>query len=289
MANLADRVKETSTTTGTGTLSLAGAVAGYRSLVAGIGTGNQCYYCIEHQTAAEWEVGIGTVTDASPDTLSRTTVLASSNGGSLVNLSAGTKNVFVTYPAGRAVLLDVNNVFTVSQTFNGEIVVKNGAAGAITLKVWDSGDADIDGLHPGSQFGGLILAGSSGHLTLALRENDNNDGFAIISGGGNYATDPTYDTLVLFASAFGNVGIGVNTFGAGASGVLGIGNAAVVPTSSPANMIQVYAKDSSAGSANSTLSIRTEQAVETIGTFTPSHKLRIWINEVEYWIQLDAV
>lgn len=99
MALVADRVKETSSTTGTGTINLAGAVSNFQGFVAGIGTGNQCYYSIIHQTVAEWEVGIGTVTDAAPDTLSRTTVLASSNAGALVNFSAGTKDVFVTIPA----------------------------------------------------------------------------------------------------------------------------------------------------------------------------------------------
>lgn len=96
---IADRVYETTTTTGTGTVNLAGAVPSYRTFVAGVGTGDSCYYCIQHQSADEWEVGIGTVTDASPDTLSRTTILASTNGGAAVNFSAGTKNVFVVLPA----------------------------------------------------------------------------------------------------------------------------------------------------------------------------------------------
>ena len=93
-----DRVKETSTTTGTGTFSLAGAETGYEGFVAGIGTGNTTYYAIELNSAGEFEVGIGTVTDASPDTLSRTTIISSSNSDSLVNFSAGTKNVFCTLP-----------------------------------------------------------------------------------------------------------------------------------------------------------------------------------------------
>lgn len=96
---LADRVKETTTTTGTGTINLDGTSSGFRTFVAGIGTTNTCFYCISHRSADEWEVGIGTVTDASPDTLSRTTVLASSNSGSLVNFSAGTKDVFNCDPA----------------------------------------------------------------------------------------------------------------------------------------------------------------------------------------------
>ena len=94
---LADRVKETTTTTGTGTVTLLGASTGYQSFSA-IGNGNTTYYTIAGQTGSEWEVGIGTYTSAGT-TLARTTVIASSNSGSLVNFSAGTKDVFVTYPA----------------------------------------------------------------------------------------------------------------------------------------------------------------------------------------------
>jgi hypothetical protein len=96
---LADRVQETTTTTGTGTVTLAGAVSGYQTF-ASVGDGNSTYYTIAG--GAEWEVGIGTYT-ASGTTLSRTTVISSSNSGSLVNFSAGTKNVFVTYPAARSI------------------------------------------------------------------------------------------------------------------------------------------------------------------------------------------
>jgi hypothetical protein len=98
---LKDRVQETTTTTGTGTLTLGGAVTGYQAFSA-IGNANTTYYTIA-STSAEWEVGIGTYT-TSGTTLSRDTVLASSNSGSLVNLSAGTKNVFVTYPSSFSVV-----------------------------------------------------------------------------------------------------------------------------------------------------------------------------------------
>ena len=101
---LADRVKETTTTTGTGTVTLAGAVTGYQTFAA-VGNANTTYYTIASQTSSDWEVGIGTYT-SSGTTLSRTTVISSSNGGSLVNFSAGTKDVFVTYPAGRSVYAD---------------------------------------------------------------------------------------------------------------------------------------------------------------------------------------
>jgi hypothetical protein len=92
-----DRVQETTTTTGTGAVSLLGAVSGYQSFGA-IGNANTTYYCIAGQTTSEWEVGIGTYTAAGAS-LSRDTVLSSSNSGSLVAFSAGTKSVFVTYPS----------------------------------------------------------------------------------------------------------------------------------------------------------------------------------------------
>ena len=103
---LADRVKETTTTTGTGTVTLAGASTGFQSFSA-IGNGNNTYYTIAGQGTAEWEVGIGTYT-SSGTTLSRDTVLASSNAGSLVNFSSGTKDVFVTQPAETTVVSSNN-------------------------------------------------------------------------------------------------------------------------------------------------------------------------------------
>lgn len=114
---LKDRVKETSTTTGTGTITLAGAVSGYQSFSA-IGNTNSTYYTIAGQGTTEWEVGIGTYT-SSGTTLSRDTVLASSNSGSLVNFSAGTKDVFCDYPAGRAVIGGegyVENSYTINNS-----------------------------------------------------------------------------------------------------------------------------------------------------------------------------
>ena len=103
---LNDRVKETSTTTGTGTLNLAGASVGFVTFVAGIGNSNTTYYAINAQGTSNWEVGIGTVTDATPDTLARTTVLSNSLGNtSKINFS-GTLDVFCTMPASKSVYLD---------------------------------------------------------------------------------------------------------------------------------------------------------------------------------------
>jgi len=96
---LADRVKETTTTTGTGTVTLLGASTGFQSFAI-IGNANTTYYTIASQSGSEWEVGIGTYT-SSGTTLARTTVLSNSSATqpSALSFSAGTKDVFVTYPA----------------------------------------------------------------------------------------------------------------------------------------------------------------------------------------------
>ena len=136
---LNDRVKETTTTTGTGTVNLAGAETGFESFVAGIGNSNTCYYAIVHQTADEFEVGLGTVTDATPDTLARTTIISSSNSDSAVNFSAGTKDVFCTLPASKAVVEDANNNITTPNGDNGlglgTDTVPHGGVGAAKLAI----------------------------------------------------------------------------------------------------------------------------------------------------------
>ncbi|MCL2923705.1 MAG: tail fiber domain-containing protein [Trichodesmium sp. MAG_R04] len=135
---LNDRVKETTTTTGTGTLNLAGAATNFETFVAGIGDGNTVYYAIVHQSAAEFEVGLGTVTDATPDTLSRTTILSSSNSDSAVNFSSGTKDVFCTLPASKTVFEDASSNVTLPGTIT--------AVGTSVFTNLDiSGDVDVDG------------------------------------------------------------------------------------------------------------------------------------------------
>lgn len=122
-----DRVKETTTTTGTGTVTLAGAATGFQSFSA-IGNANNTYYCIAGQTGSEWEVGIGTYT-SSGTTLSRDTVLASSSGGSKVSFSAGTKDVFVTYPASYATFSAAGAVTENFTTFTGTYTLTSGKNG----------------------------------------------------------------------------------------------------------------------------------------------------------------
>ena len=124
---LADRVKETTTTAGTGTITLAGAATGFQSFAV-IGNGNTTFYTIAGQTGNEWEVGVGTYT-SSGTTLARTTVLSNSAGTqpSALSFSAGPKDVFVTYPAGYAVAS--TNVGTA-----GQLLTSNGTGVAPTFQ-----------------------------------------------------------------------------------------------------------------------------------------------------------
>uniref|UniRef100_UPI004047E752 beta strand repeat-containing protein n=1 Tax=Shewanella sp. TaxID=50422 RepID=UPI004047E752 len=151
---LKDRVKQTTTTAGTGTITLSGTVTGFSDFSV-IGDGNTTYYAIVNTAAGEWEVGYGTYT-ASGTTLTRTTVLESSNSGSLVNFSAGAKDVFVTYPAEKAVAQDNSGNVVISgnvqaTTFSGALsgnastATKLATARSIGLTGDVSGSANFDG------------------------------------------------------------------------------------------------------------------------------------------------
>src|SRR5210317_1107295 len=150
-----DRVKETSTTTGTGTFDLAGAVSGFESFVAGIGNSNTTYYSIVNENG-EFEVGLGTITDAATDTLSRDTIISSSNSDSAVDFGAGTKNVFCTLPASKAVILDSS----------GNIVANNGS-NLTNLNA----DNLASGTIPDARFPATLPAASGVNLTALNASN----------------------------------------------------------------------------------------------------------------------
>jgi hypothetical protein len=105
-----DRVQENTNSIGTGTIDLDGAVPGFESFISAIGNGNDTYYTIAFPDQSEFEVGVGTVTSGSPNTLSRDSIISSSNGDALVNFSAGVKTVICTLPASKAILINTSNI-----------------------------------------------------------------------------------------------------------------------------------------------------------------------------------
>lgn len=195
---LNDRVKETTTSTGTGTVNLAGAETGFETFVAGVGNTNTTYYAIVHQSAAEFEVGLGTVSDSSPDTLSRTTILSSSNSDSAVNFSAGTKDVFCTLPASKAVHEDASGNVTLPGTLDvdGGITVDNItidgteidlSSGSFTLDVADDIILDANGgsisLKDNGTEIGLFTLDNSGYFDIFSSVSDNDLRIRVNDGG----------------------------------------------------------------------------------------------------------
>jgi hypothetical protein len=161
---LYDRVRETSTIVGTGTATLLGAVPGYQSFSV-VGNANTTYYCIFNTGTTEWEVGIGTYT-SSGTTLSRTTILASSNSGSAVSFTAGTKDVFVTYPAGYTAFA-TNNATQAS----GQVLTSNGTGVGPTWQA--AAGATITGTTATGTYYLVGTTSTSGSLTVASISNTN--------------------------------------------------------------------------------------------------------------------
>jgi len=165
---LNDRVKETSTTTGTGNISLAGAVSGFQTFVAGIGNSNTTYYAIVNDSGTEFEVGVATVNDASPDTISGRTnanVFESSNSDNVVDFSAGTKTVFCTLPASKAVFEDADNHVTLPHDLfieGGLIDLKNDGGAVSQIKFY----CESSNAHAQTLIGAPHSEAASNTLTL---------------------------------------------------------------------------------------------------------------------------
>ena len=137
-----DRVKETTSTTGTGTLTLGGAVTGFQTFTSVLSNGDTTYYAIFESSTGEFEVGLGTFT-SSGTTLARTTVLESSNSGSAINLTAGAADVFITQPAEKAVYLDSSGHIAAADGRNVTNVAASTAATLATAR--DIGGVSFDG------------------------------------------------------------------------------------------------------------------------------------------------
>lgn len=185
---LKDRVQETSTTEGTGPFTLNGAVTGFNSFSV-IGNGNTTYYTIT-TSGSEFEIGIGTYT-SSGTSLSRDTVLASSNSNNLVNFTAGTKNVFVTYPADKSVNLNSDNNLdltgkSIISTSNGNITIAPNGTGDVyldadTLRI---GDSNANSTITTNGTGDLILNTNSGTDSGSITIQDASNGNIILAPNG---------------------------------------------------------------------------------------------------------
>jgi hypothetical protein len=185
-----DRVFETTLTTGTGTITLDGAVAGYRRFVDAVGDGSTCYYAIIDETNSDWEIGVGTVTDAATDTLSRDTVLSSSNAGALVNFVSGSKNVFVTLPADRAVYKDANGNITTISVGDVQFDTTAGVTVVTGQLAWNDADKTLDlGLSDGT----ILQLGQEQHFRGINKTGAQLDDGTVVYVSGSQGNRPTID------------------------------------------------------------------------------------------------
>jgi len=265
---IADRVRETSTTTGTGNFTLAGAVDRFRTFASVLSTGDTTYYTIADQSGVGWEVGIGTFT--SPATLARSTILSSSNGGSAVNFGAGSKDVFITLPASRTVTsVDGGSTGLTPSTasygaisLGGTLVAANGGTGQSSYTIGDllyaSGTTALSKLADvatGSALisGGVATAPSWGKIGLTTHVS----GTLPVANGGTGTTTAFTAGSVVFAGASGVYSQdNSNLFWDDTNNRLGIG------TSSPG-----YKLDVSGSGTQTVRSITTDTSGANIGRF----------------------
>jgi hypothetical protein len=269
---LADRVRETTTTTGTGTVSLAGPVSGFEGFSTAIGNANTTYYAIVDAATGAWEVGLGTYT-SSGSTLARTTILSSSNAGSAVNFAAGTKDVFVTQPAERALYLNGagTGVDAGAAAFTANGVVYASSTSALTTGsalTFDGTNLGVGSNAPGQKF---VVNGASGVAMQLENSSDSNRGGRFVASGsaasGTFAVNTTSSG---YALTFGidsseqmrltSTGLGIGTSSPGSRlAVIGSANMAYFYDGSTSDFqIQAVSNRTEIGSTTNTpLSFKT--------------------------------
>jgi len=176
---LADRVQETASAPGTGSVTLLGAVTGFQTFAV-IGNGNTTFYTIADQGGSNWEVGIGTYSTSGP-TLARTTILSSSNGGLIVNFSSGTQSVFVTYPSSQSVYEDASGNVS--------------PLGTIASGIWQ-------GTTIGVAYGGTGVTTSSGANSVVLRDSSQNIDVNRVNQANTNTTAAAGTTTLTTASSY---------------------------------------------------------------------------------------
>ncbi len=221
---LKDRVKETTTVTGSGTVTLGGSVVGFQSFSDALTDGDTTFYALSHRTAAEWEVGIGTYTSG---TLSRDTILESSNSGSAVSFTAGTKDVFLTYPAEKSVFKNADE----SVDFPSDVNVAGSldVAGSAEVETYidlkttvATKPAHAAGrLFYDEAFGALAVYNDEADITLQVGQEEyirvkNNSGATITNGTpvyltGEDASTPTIDVARADGTYNASQAVGVAT------------------------------------------------------------------------------
>lgn len=267
---IADRVQETSTSTGTGTIVLSGAVTGYQTFAA-IGNTNNTYYTIADQSGSNWEVGIGTYYSGNVS-LTRDTVLASSNSSSLVNFGVGTKAVFVTYPAEKAIYSNTSNITTITNFASSNVLITGGTISGANLSLGNvtlgnitansitlSNGAYSQGIFQGPYSDGIVVdyINTNGRISVGSADSITfynggvaNVTLATISAGGNLtAANAVYAPYhIATANIAANSATGAYSFG-----TLGYSDTNIIASySANANSYaQIIAQNTNNGTATS--------------------------------------
>jgi len=214
-----DRVKETSSTTGTGAMTFAGATSGFETFSAGIGNSNTTYYAIVNtDTPTEWEVGLGTLA-ADSSTITRTTPISSSNSDSAVSFGAGTKEIFCTLPASKAIIKNADgNIDSPSATqldivaqgdlrlqdsSGGEHIAHQASGTTVTYTVtWPAGVATANGQALKSTTAGVLSWGTAGTAWQAIKTA----GYTAAAGEGVFCDTATTAAFTVTLPASPTIG-----------------------------------------------------------------------------------